>query len=432
MNDFVPYRHVGKYTSAFVTTPNMDQVCTEQLFALLNDSNYTNPIAVMPDTHAGKGAIIGFTMKLGESINPTTVGVDQGCGMLSCRYITQKNISVQDIDYHIRRFIPFGENVHHFSHVDMKKDFPWKKATETARLFTLAYNKEYGTTYNPTVFTYDYFVQKCAEIGMSSSRAELSIGTLGGGNHFIEFGTDGRDDWVTIHSGSRQFGAKLCQYWESVMLGHHPKAEMKRKIDEFLRTIKGTVKNVDIAARLEEFKKTLVPDRSRLLTGDNLFGYLMDLILGQQYASFNREVMLRQILKIVGGTALETIETVHNYIDFSDMIIRKGAIKGYSGERVVIPFNMEDGILICEGKSNSDWNYSLPHGAGRIASRSWANANLDPNEARLSMESKGIFSTIIPADETKGAYKDAEEIETYISPNATIVARIKPTHNLKS
>ena len=386
----------GQYGKAKVMIDDIDQATISQIYEFLNHEAFTNPIAIMPDTHAGNGAVIGFTMPMNDKVIPNVVGVDINCGMLSLN--VGRNIlsamKKDEIDSNIREYIPFGTNVHR-STEDLPEWF-FRTASDVHRLFVMQYNKKFNTEYKLTSFNMKWFENKCEQIKLDTTRAIRSIGTLGGGNHFIELGrsTLTGDYWFTIHSGSRQFGLKICQYWQ-------------RKAG------KGAL---------------------AYLTGDDMFGYLSDMVFTQLYAELNRIAMAHHVLSAVGMNITnveEQIQTNHNFIDFSDFIIRKGAIRSYKNEKMIIPFNMEDGILICMGKSNPEWNFSAPHGAGRVGSRKWAKQNLNVDEARHRMEQNNIYCSALPKDELKGAYKDSKIIEAAIEPTAEIIDRLKPVIAMK-
>ena len=386
----------GKYGNAKVMIDDVDQATISQIYEFLNHEAFTNPVAVMPDCHKGNGAVIGFTMEMTDMVIPNVVGVDINCGMLSFEIgkMILGRMDRSDIDEAIRNTIPFGTNVHKKDpRID---DLFYLQASENHRNFVMKYNKRFDVLYDPVIYNKRWFEKKCEDIGMDFGRAIKSMGTLGGGNHFIEMGKSQLTGqyWFTVHSGSRQVGLKICNYWQ-------------RKAG------KGAL---------------------AYLTGDDMFSYLTDMIFAQTYAEWNRRQMAHRILNACAmdwsdvGT---TIETNHNFIDFKDFIIRKGAIRSYVGEYMIIPFNMEDGILICTGKSNPEWNYSAPHGAGRVGSRAWAKKNLNLNEAQHNMEKKGIYFSTLPKDELKGAYKDPAIIEAAIEPTAAIVDRIKPVLAMK-
>ncbi len=390
----MPILYKGKYGEAISMIDEMESATVGQIYGFLNHEAFTNYIAIMPDCHKGAGTVIGFTMPMTEKVIPNVVGVDIGCGMLSVNVGKRvfELISKRDIDHIIRTRIPFGYSVHTdtFFSVENNNRFH-KELKEELRLFTMAYNRKFDVEYD--LPEYD-LMNLCYEIGMDYDRFCKSIGTLGGGNHFIEIGKSEEtgDYWITFHSGSRQFGLKVALY-------HQRKA-----------------------------------GRGELayLQGREAFDYLVDMVIAQKYANENRKVMCDVVVKALNLEVRETIVSVHNYIDFNDFIIRKGAITSYEGQKMIIPWNMEDGITICEGKSNPEWNYSAPHGAGRLGSRSWAKSKFSSEVAQERMLKKGIFTSCVPVDEVKEAYKDPAIIEKYLEPTATIVDRLIPVLNLKS
>lgn len=312
------------------------------------------------------------------------------CGMLSfdIGQGTLKDLVPERIDELIRSVIPFG--------TDVNKKFE-KNGIELLinlsnpqiRSFVLEYNKRYGTSNVTPFINEDSLIERSEKFGIDYDRVVKSIGTLGGGNHFIEVGISQYtgNTWITVHSGSRQYGLKSATY--------HQRKAGKNELS--------------------------------YLTGNDMFEYLIDLIIAQTYAFVNRMVMMKKILNALNINPVgEPITSIHNYISTRDFIIRKGAISSYANEKMIIPFNMEDGILICKGKSNAEWNYSAPHGAGRIGSRRWANENLSNTDAQERMKEKGIYFSKLPTDELKGAYKDPKIIEDSIEPTAEIIDRIKP------
>jgi len=382
----------GKYTKAQVMIDNIDQETYKQIIEFLNHEAFTNYISIMPDTHAGAGAVIGFTMPLTDKVIPNVIGVDKGCGMLSycIGQGSLKDLVPQRIDDAIREVVPFGTNVNNTFN---EKDLMFVLTLVNPLLITLVqkFNFKFETEYKIQLIDLKAIQDRSELFGIGYDRVVKSLGTLGGGNHFIEVGesTITGNNWITVHSGSRQYGLKSATY-------HQRKAG----------------------------KNTL-----SYLVGNDMFEYLIDLLIAQTYALANRLFMMNKILKVLGidqKKVVDMVSSVHNYIDFRDFIIRKGAISSYKDEKMVIPFNMEDGILICKGKSNSDWNYSAPHGAGRIASRRWAKDNLSNDDAKKRMDEKGIYCSSLPTDELKGAYKDPKEIEDAIDPTAEIIDRIKP------
>lgn len=435
----------GKYTTAFVQIDAVEQECINQIYRMVNNPAFTEQISIMPDTHAGKGSVIGFTMPLTEKIIPNVVGVDIGCGMLSFNvgdFITENKDKLLKLDEKIRNIVPFGNNIQQRSAVPSKyfeKNFPWTEANDIAKKFVVNYNRKFGTDFKFVEFNYDWFVNKQKQIGMRQD-AEMAIGTLGGGNHFIEVGKSANtgDIWITIHCGSRNFGKELCDFHQGVAkkkLESKRNGGLKEKIEEIRKSSAG----LDISAKIKEIKKELGVDFTDIningmefLEGQEAMNYFLDMIFTQQYAKFNRKRISENILKSIGAKEKEMIECIHNYINFDDMIIRKGSISSYVGEKMIIPFNMADGLLICEGKSNPDWNFSAPHGAGRIMSRSEANRKVDLEKFKFRM--KDVVSTSVgksTLDEAPQVYKDSKMIEAAIEPTCTILDRVKPILNLK-
>jgi tRNA-splicing ligase RtcB len=379
-----------------------DQNTISQIYEFLNHPAFTNPMVLMPDLHYGAGVVIGFTMEMTDMIIPNVVGVDINCAMRSLflGHNVLSELSREYIDSEVRKRIPFGPETHpntHYAHTMLDHHF-WKNVCESHRKFTMSYNKKYGTSYHPVAYDIKWFEDKCKQIGMDFGRALKSIGTLGGGNHFLELGKlESTGEYLfTIHSGSRQFGLKICTFWQRTA-GKGPLA---------------------------------------YLTGDDMFGYLTDMVFAQQYASTNRETMANIIEDILNIKHNDQIETSHNFMDFQDFIIRKGAVRSYKGERIIIPFNMEDGLIICEGKSNPEWNFSAPHGAGRVSSRGDIKRKMKKTSSQKivqeRMMKKGIYTSAVPLDETKEAYKDPKIIEEAIEPTATIIDRALPVLNMKS
>ena len=387
-----------------------DRATIQQIYEFLNHPAFTKPIAIMPDCHKGNGAVIGFTMELSNQVIPNVIGVDIGCGMLSLNMGKDfmNGWTFEDFDNMIREKIPFGFNVNkkHFPNLNAETK---KEMSYLANLFSYNYHKSFysgGPKYKAPVITDKWLEQKCEQIGMDYDRFLSSLGTLGGGNHFIELGLDETGDhWLTFHSGSRQFGQKIAVYHQKIANKLHPTGKDKRGLSS--------------------------------LKDKEMFEYLIDMVVAQCYAEKNRRIMAAVVLNSMSGIKyidenIVSVHSVHNFIDFEDFIIRKGAIRSYKNELMVIPFNMEDGLLICAGRSNKEWNYSPPHGSGRLGSRKWAKSELSIDDARNRMEEKGIFYSKLPLDETKLAYKPAEMIEAAIAPTAKIIHKVKPILNCKA
>jgi len=429
----------GKYTNAKIMIDDVEQQCIAQITGFLNHHAFTNPVAIMPDCHAGKGSCIGFTMEMTPEIIPNIVGVDINCGMLSFCIGKNLKVSPEELDKQIRNQVPFGMRMNNNAVLNMKRDFPWSRITALAEKLTMAYMTKFGIRIEPPQYTYEWFLERYKAMGANMTRVINSISSLGGGNHFIELGIDeSGSHWVTIHTGSRNLGKIVCEHWQRVAV-ERMGTDRRDKLSKEIKEIREKYPSQDISDKIKEAKNKLhLGDNislkgSEWLEGQDAAGYLFDMIFCQTYADVNREYIARTIKKILGVDEEEDkIQTCHNFIDFEDFMIRKGAIRSYEGERIVIPFNMQAGLLICEGKSNPEWNYSGPHGAGRIMSRGVAKRDLDLD--RFKDQMKDIYSTSVGTstlDEAPDAYKDPKIIEDAIGPTATILKRVKPILNMK-
>lgn len=435
----------GKYTKAKVMIDQIDESCSAQITQFINHPAFTNPVTIMPDCHAGKGSVIGFTMEMTDRVIPNTIGVDIGCGMLSTNLGEHIAMDLKRVDEMIREAIPFGFEVHESKPLmNMEREFPWRAISEQNRIFCMAFNTKFDKKMISTKYDYDWFLCKCDEIDMNSDRASNSLGTLGGGNHFIEIGEsrNNKNIWLTVHTGSRQLGERICRYWQNAPAAKDRlAAKMAFSIE--LNKIKDThiikQSRKKIPDAIKELKEKLGLDRPLkskeldYLKDANMEGYLTDMMFAQMYASVNRQLIANKIIKLLNvSQPAAPVNIIHNYISFADFIIRKGAISSYKGQVMIIPLNMRDGLLICKGKGNSEWNYSAPHGAGRVLSRSQAKAKLDLEKFQKQM--RGVFSTSIvkaTIDEAPDAYKDSKVIEAAIEPTAEIIDKVIPIHNLK-
>jgi len=423
----------GKFTDARIYIDDVEADVFEQVYSVINSPTSKGlKVNLMPDTHPGSGICVGFTMELGEYLNPLHLGVDLNCGMLSGRFSTDRKLHLDKIDTAIKEQVPMGFNTHENAVV---KSLPYDKIQQHADLFTKKYNDKFGTSYVAPTYNDKWLENKLKEIKMDVPTFWKALGTLGGGNHFIEMGkaeTSG-DYWVTVHSGSRNFGLKVANYWTNVAKGSVFLAskEYNKELDDIHRN---TNPKSLIPKKVQELKeKYKVGINKEYLSGENMMNYLYDVIFAYQYALSSRTAMLNIIADIIGLNGYdEVVSTVHNYIDFHDFIIRKGAISSYEGQKMIIPFNMRDGILLCEGKSNGEWNFSAPHGSGRVGSRSHSKKNLDLDFFKKEM--KGIYSSSVckeTLDESPMAYKKSSMIEELIEPTAKIIDRIKPVLNIK-
>lgn len=400
----------GKYNNAKVFTDNLEGGAREQILELLDQDFIENSkVRIMPDVHQGMGCVIGFTADMGDKVIPNIVGVDIGCGMLTV-YLGNIDISLQTLDQIINSKIPSGRFTHD------KREFKFDK------LFDL----------------------HCFRDLKKTKRLERSIGTLGGGNHFIELGLDKNNSkWMIIHSGSRNLGKQVAEIYQQLAIDLcSGKEEYFAQREEIISQYKAENRKKDIKNALDRLKAQYAhqepkyPKALCYLTGEYRKKYLHDMAICQEYASLNREAMANIILTSLFSKSIEDFEyfeTIHNYINFKDNIIRKGAISAYQGERVLIPINMRDGSILAVGKGNPEWNYSAPHGAGRLMSRNVARGNISLEDFKESME--GIYSTSVSKstiDEAPFAYKPMEEILNNIGDTVDVIDIIKPIYNFKA
>ena len=356
----------------------------------------------MPDVHAGKGCTIGTTMTITDKAVPNIVGVDIGCGMYTV------DLGKTDIDYkkldEAAHFIPSGMNV-------------WEGRQEHFDLEQLRCYRDLNDT----------------------KRLERSLGTLGGGNHFIEIdeSADG-EKYLVIHSGSRNLGKQVAELYQKLAVElSKGKEEYFKKRDEIIRALKEQGRKKEIQAALKQIKwerkESMIPEDLCFLYGSYLEDYLHDVEVCQRFARRNREKMAEILLERTGIAAGEAFHTIHNYIDTKEMILRKGAIAAHAGEKVLIPINMRDGSVLAVGKGNAEWNYSAPHGAGRIMSRKAAKDRLSLEEYRETM--KGIYTTSVneaTLDEAPMAYKSLDDIIDVIRDSVDIIDVMKPVYNFKA
>ena len=395
----------GKKNTAICYAKVVDERAIEQIqtmcdYALTEQSR----IRIMPDVHAGKGCTVGTTMTIDEKVCPNIVGVDIGCGMYTVK-LTAQEIDFEKVDA-VAHAIPSGMNV-------------WDGRQERFELAELI----------------------CYRRLRDTKRLECSLGTLGGGNHFIEIdqATDGTF-YLIIHSGSRNLGKQVAELYQQLAIDLHAgKEDYFHRREEIIRTYKEEGRRKEIQTALnaleEEYqsKTPQVPEELCWLYGSFLKDYLHDVEICQRFARRNREKMAEIILERTGMTATESFHTIHNYIDTKEMILRKGAIAAHQGEKVLIPINMRDGSILAVGKGNPEWNYSAPHGAGRIMSRTKAKEEIDLAAYKAAME--GVYSTSVnekTIDEAPMAYKSLEDIMDGIEESVEIVDIMKPVYNFKA
>lgn len=396
---------IGRFNTAICYTNGLEPTAYEQIESVCNEEAFaSSKIRIMPDVHAGKGCTIGTTMTITDKVVPNMVGVDIGCGMFTV------NLGKVDIDFEkfdeAAHSIPCGTNV-------------WEGRQERFDLMQL----------------------RCYRNLKDTKRLERSLGTLGGGNHFIEIdATEDGNKYLIIHSGSRNLGTQVARFYQGIAVDLNlGKEEYFKKRDEIIRTYKEAGRRSEIQATLKklekewEEKEPTMPHELCYLYGSFMEDYLHDINICQQFAKRNREKMAEILLEKTGIAGLNSFQTVHNYIDTDEMILRKGSVSAKAGEKLLIPINMRDGSLICIGKGNEDWNNSAPHGAGRLMSRSAAFEKLTMEEYENQME--GIYTTCVNTstlDESPMAYKNMDEIIENIQPTAEIIAHIKPIYNFKA
>lgn len=377
-----------------------EEQARKQISRMANCEAYKNRmIRIMPDVHAGKGCTIGTCISIHDKVVPNTVGVDIGCGMLVV-YLGQIDIDLDKLDRIINEKIPCGFNVNSDMGI---KGRAWFERTR----LSIAKSEER-----------DY-------IGRS-------IGTLGGGNHFIEVDKDDDDNkYLVIHSGSRNFGVKVCEKWQDIAVKEEKHKKDQR--NELIARLKAEHKEKLIQQELRKLPKQTF-DEDLAYVSDLLFdGYICDMKMAQEYAWDNRLEIAIVICRSMNWQPVDMFTSVHNYIDTKKMIVRKGACSAEEGERLIIPMNMRDGSLICVGKGNPDWLFSAPHGAGRLMSRKQAFDTLDLKEYRKEMS--GIYSSSVceeTIDESPMVYKPMQEIIDCIEPTVEVKEIIKPIYNFKA
>ena len=447
----------GKYTNAIFTIDEVEKECLSQVVRMTNHFAFTNPIVLMPDSHKGKGSCIGFTMEMGDFVIPSVVGSDIGCGLLSWKYKMPDNLNLEQLDKDIRAQVPFGTNIrsandskHSF---ELKEGHPiFKFAHQQLTQMWFSLREKFGNNVTaPPEVDFKWWQNKCNELDMNWNRAQYSLGTLGGGNHFCELGKSSRREgwsdykleqevvdylWITIHSGSRNFGKTVAEFYQDLAVKRY-KDTREGDYKEAIEQIKATSPHREIGKRIQALRQEMHMadgiDMKGLetLTRADMYNYLYDMVFAQIYATYNRECMMvtiRDIMKL--RDPLEEIETIHNFISPEDLVIRKGAVHAPYNKKIIIPFNMKDGTWICTGIGNSGWNNSAPHGAGRTMSRSQAKRELSQEEAKKQME--GIYTSCIPLDEAPNAYKSASMIKEAIRPTANIIEEVKPIMNMKA
>ena len=424
---------IGKYNkNCKVYNDDVETAALDTICNILNIKEHADvPIRIMPDVHDGKGIVIGFTQPLTNAVCPSHVGVDIGCTV--DMYITDKKVNPDEfpiINHRIKQKIAFGMEL------APKKSYEEKDLYKFLRTYYDKARTSWPEMINDIYIDEDYIYEICTKIGIDLKRFYYALGTVGGGNHYCEIGEKDGCYTFSIHCGSRNFGKKICEYWENVASG---KTYDKKKFKELSAEIKkNTQDKTLIPELLEEAKKTLMTRDCTpgYLTGENMKGYITDMVVATGYALFNHHVIANMIAKIFdkicGAKVVEHFTSIHNYIDFEDHIIRKGAIRAYKDEIILVPLNMRDGVAVCRGLGNEDWNYSCSHGCGRKMSRSKAKETLLMENFEADMQN--VFSTCISKntiDESPAAYKDSNKILDLISETCEVLYVIKPVISIK-
>ena len=398
-----PFQIKGRFNTALCFARVIEEEAIEQIRRMC-DCAFTagSRIRIMPDVHAGKGCTIGTTMTVTDKVVPNVVGVDIGCGMYTIN-LGNAEIKMEEMDA-TSHSIPSGMNV-------------WNRPQEE----------------------FDFTELRCFPGLKNLEHLRCSLGTLGGGNHFIEIdrSADGTK-YLVIHSGSRNLGKQVAEYYQRKAIGLSANREgdsAKRRA--LVAEYKAAGRSDEIESALKALKpgkdETAIPDDLCFVDGDDFTDYLCDVEICQRFARRNREKMAEIILGLLNLEGKDAFHTIHNYIDTREMILRKGAIAAHRGERVLIPINMRDGSILAVGKGNPDWNFSAPHGAGRIMSRSAAKSRLDMKEYRRQMA--GIYSTSVSEatlDEAPMAYKSLSDIIGAVRESVDIIEILKPVYNYKA
>ena len=395
----------GKVNTAICYATVVEEEAIEQIRRMCDyDFTANAKIRIMPDVHAGKGCTIGTTMTIADKVVPNIVGVDIGCGMYTVE-LGKVDIDFEKVD-EAAHDIPSGRDV-------------WEGRMERFDLTGL----------------------RCYRSLKQTKRLERSLGTLGGGNHFIEIeaAADGTK-YLVIHSGSRNLGKQVAELYQNLAIDLNAgKADYFEKRDTLIRTYKEQGRRAEIQKALKALEKEWVAKESTIpadlcyLYGSYLDDYLHDVEICQQFAKRSRERMAEIMLEYTGMTARSAFHTIHNYIDTREMILRKGSIAAHKDELVLIPVNMRDGSILARGKGNPEWNFSAPHGAGRLMSRTKARETLDMEDYKKTME--GIYTTSVneaTLDEAPMAYKSLEDIMDVISQAVDIIEVLKPIYNFKA
>lgn len=425
----------GKYTSCKIYALTLEDEIYSQIYDIINSPAFKDKkVCLMPDGHVGKSGPCGLVAEIGDYVCPEHVGVDVGCE-ISAIFLNKK-VDKSDyklLEHRLVESVPMGFAIHEHTIID-EKDFRkflgnWFnkfKSMQPELLENL-----------PSTVDEKYISSVLKRIGMEENKFWHSIGTVGGGNHYIEYDEDNDGHQaLTFHFGSRNFGLKVCNYWTKIAKSNKiSKDEIKAMTAKFKESYTGSMK--EFKKKLDSYIEANAPKKiSGYLSGNDMKGYLCDMVFAMGYARYNHltiEKIAEKIVNKFGIKVVDRVSTTHNYIDFRDFTLRKSAISANAGEIVLVPFNMRDGVAVCEGIGNSEWLNSCSHGAGRKMSRSAAKKNITLDEFTKSME--GIYTTtanITTIDEAPAAYKDTEEIKNLITDTVNIKYCMLPKINIKA
>lgn len=430
---------VGKYTTAKIYAETIEEGVYSQVYDIINCKAFEGQkVVCMPDVHVGASGPCGLVATIGDYVCPEHVGVDIGCrvSMILLDKCLPKE-KYAEFERRLKNSIPTGFNINKKTVFD-EKEF-YKFLSQGFQKYRNYWSEMLSDL--PSQVTEKWISDVCRRIGLDEGVFYHSICSIGGGNHYEEYGEteDGNLAGFSVHCGSRNFGLKICKYWTNIAKGGAlSKDEVKKLTKEFKKTYLETHEN------MKDFKKDLnkfIESKKEghidgYLTGDNMKGYLCDMALGELYAEWNHKCLLKkatELLKKYNIKPIRTISSVHNFIDLHDHTLRKSSIRSYEGEEMLVPFNMRDGVAICEGLSNPDWLNSCAHGAGRKMSRSKAKANISMDEFKESM--KDVYSTTVckgTIDESPMAYKDTNEIKDLIQETCKIKFMMIPKINIKA
>lgn len=427
----------GKYTNAIIYADTIEEGVYGQVYDIINCPAFRGQkVVCMPDVHVGASGPCGLVATIGDYVCPEHIGVDIGCSvsmMVLDKKVPENKFA--ELEHRIKNKVPFGFNLQPKPIID-EKDF-FKFLSNGFNKYAQKWPEMLGDL--PTVVTERWVSDLLERIGMDEGTFYKSLGTVGGGNHFIEYDENDYFGGITLHFGSRNLGVKVCKYWmnrANKPLSNKAKKTIAEEFKkEYKKTHGGDMSKFNDALK-EHFDSVMTKYIAGYLCGEDMKGYLCDMCFAQLYAQYNHKTVqniIKELLLKYNIKVTDYFMSVHNFIDLEDHVLRKSSIRSYKGETILVPFNMRDGIAICEGLSNEAWLNSCSHGAGRKMSRSKAKENISMDAFKASME--GIYSTTVcrgTLDESPMAYKDTNEIANLITETCTIKYMMKPRINIKS